>query len=683
MIKIIQRIRVFAIIWMLLEAVLLAAVSYAYVTDLYDLQTLMTLPILITAIGVIIFLNTVLMFFYLSILNKERQRNDLKTAEIIGNDVQEAYMYGEIGMVITDDNFTVLWTNDLLVDRQVNIVDSNIFSWRPSLETLVKDTSIDHVRIEFEGKFYDVKFLPFARLFILKDVTTNETLFRINKAQSPVVGLLVLDNYQEASPTFDEGNEVILSIRKSINDFAEKYGLLLKKFRNDAYIVITNYARYVNIYDERFTLIQDVRELTKDQRIPITISMGFGFGFPDDVLRNYDMAGKATDIAISRGGDQVVVDEYGKDLYFLGGQTLQKERKGGNVKFKADASSVINLIQHSNPIYIVSHLDMDLDGLGACLGIKSIADKFKKEAYIVYDPKHTEKKTRMSLQTLFSREELLKIVVSPKEAGRKLGANGLVVVVDVHRPSMTPVPQLLEEASKIIVIDHHRRAEEFISNPIVNIIETSATSATELVTEIINIFNYSTPKKEDWITIPSSFATIMLAGIFLDSNYFRIKTVGPKTFEASRILKEFGADNGAADQMLQDDFAETSLITKIISTANTPYTGLMIAKADEKDLIEKATLAKVANAMVQIKEIQASFVIGRIAENTVYISARSDDKINVQYLMEKLSGGGHFTAAATAIKDVTVAQAELKLLEVLEQFNQEGRASATKTGVVS
>jgi c-di-AMP phosphodiesterase-like protein len=248
---------------------------------------------------------------------------------------------------------------------------------------------------------------------------------------------------------------------------------------------------------------------------------------------------------------------------------------------------------------------------------------------------------------------------------------------------MTPVPQLLEEASKIIVIDHHRRAEEFISNPIVNIIETSATSATELVTEIVNIYNYSVPKKEDWVTIPSSYATIMLAGVFLDSNYFRIKTVGPKTFEASRILKEFGADNGAADQMLQDDFAETSLITKIISTATTPYTGLMLAKSDDKDLIEKATLAKVANAMIQIKEIQASFVIGRIAENMVYISARSDDKINVQYLMEKLSGGGHFTAAATSIKDTTVAQAEARLLEVLEEYQREGRANVTKTGVVS
>jgi c-di-AMP phosphodiesterase-like protein len=175
----------------------------------------------------------------------------------------------------------------------------------------------------------------------------------------------------------------------------------------------------------------------------------------------------------------------------------------------------------------------------------------------------------------------------------------------------------------------------------------------------------------------------MLAGVFLDSNYFRIKTVGPKTFEASRILKEFGADNGAADQMLQDDFAETSLITKIISTATTPYTGLMLAKSDDKDLIEKATLAKVANAMIQIKEIQASFVIGRIAENMVYISARSDDKINVQYLMEKLSGGGHFTAAATSIKDTTVAQAEARLLEVLEEYQREGRANVTKTGVVS
>lgn len=680
MIKTLANIRLWAVILLLLETVSLATLTYLYVIDFEGFQAFFSLTLLVLSIAGIMLLNIIFILTSVSRIINIRQRNDLKTAEIIGNDVQEAYQFGLIGMAVTDENHQVLWTNDLLNERLINILDTDILAWRPELEPLTKNNEIESVKIEVNSQIYEVKYLPQARLFIFKDVTQNESLYQINKNQSPVVGLLVLDNYQEASPTFDEGNEVILSIRKAINDYAAKFGILIKKFRNDAYICITNYEIFRKVYKDKFSILTEIRDMTKDQRIPITISLGVGLGFPDDILKLHDMAAKACDIAISRGGDQVVVDQYGQDLYFYGGQTVQKERKGGNVKFKADASSVMNLIQHSSPIYIVSHLDMDLDGLGAALGIKSIADKFNKESYIIYDPKQTEKKTRMALQTLFSRDELMKIVISPKDAERRANANTLVVVVDVHRPSMTPIPRLLEEATKVVVIDHHRRAEEFIANPMVNIIETSATSATELIVEMVNIYNYSMTKKDDWITIPSSYATIMLAGVFLDSNYFRIKTAGPKTFEASRILKEFGADNGAADQMLQDDYAETALVTKILAGATTPYTGMMLAKSDDKDIIDKATLAKVANAMVSIKEIQASFVIGRIADNQVYISARSDDKINAQYLMEKLSGGGHFTAAATTLKDISVADAEKKLLEVLEQFEREGRNATPKMG---
>lgn len=302
MIKTLANIRLWAVILLLLETVSLATLTYLYVIDFEGFQAFFSLTLLVLSIAGIMLLNIIFILTSVSRIINIRQRNDLKTAEIIGNDVQEAYQFGLIGMAVTDENHQVLWTNDLLNERLINILDTDILAWRPELEPLTKNNEIESVKIEVNSQIYEVKYLPQARLFIFKDVTQNESLYQINKNQSPVVGLLVLDNYQEASPTFDEGNEVILSIRKAINDYAAKFGILIKKFRNDAYICITNYEIFRKVYKDKFSILTEIRDMTKDQRIPITISLGVGLGFPDDILKLHDMAAKACDIAISRGG---------------------------------------------------------------------------------------------------------------------------------------------------------------------------------------------------------------------------------------------------------------------------------------------------------------------------------------------------------------------------------------------
>lgn len=240
---------------------------------------------------------------------------------------------------------------------------------------------------------------------------------------------------------------------------------------------------------------------------------------------------------------------------------------------------------------------------------------------------------------------------------------------------MTMCPKALDRASKSIVIDHHRRAGEFIERPALAYVEPSASSASELLAMMIR---YATANPR--IELSPTYATLMLSGIFLDSGYFKSKSTGMRTFEAAEILKEYGADNSVADDYLKDEFEEYSLITKIIATMKTPHYGIVYCVSDENDIIERSTLAKVANQLMQLKGVNACFVVGRIDDRTIHISARSDGSVNVQLLCEKMGGGGHFTMAAAAFQNETTARVLGTLELTLNEYLDAARRSVNQKG---
>ncbi len=391
----------------------------------------------------------------------------------------------------------------------------------------------------------------------------------------------------------------------------------------------------------------------------MTLSIGFAHDFPDAIKLN-EMVSNAIDIALSRGGDQAVVSKYGADLRFYGGRTAAAEATN-KVKVRSVADSVLSLIRSSSSVMVMGHDEMDMDALGACLGIKALCEYVGKSCKVIYSPRRAEKKTRIAFQEAFSKDVYDALTIDPNEAISVLRETTLVFVVDVSRPSMTMAPRVLDKASKVVVIDHHRRAEDFISKPVLSYIDTSASSASEMIAEMIH---YATANPA--IQIKQSYSTIMLSGIFLDTNFFKARATGARAFEAAEILKSFGADNTLADYYLKDEFEEYTLITKIISTMTTPYYGIVYCKTDGKEMVERSTLAKVANQLMQLKGISACFVIGQTEEKAVRISARSDGSINVQLLCEKMGGGGHFTSAAASFNGQTVEDAEKHLLETLD-----------------
>ena len=655
----------------LIEIALVASFGIIYYNNFFDIKSIVTIPMVFIGTAAIAGIDLIILWIAVVSFSRARHKSDLRAADLIGTDVQEAYNFGMIGLVIVDENSNVLWVNELFRERQIDILDQNILEWQPTLKELIGAPSTATAKVELNTRNYDVKFLADAGLFIFKDVTEYETIYTYSRKQAVVVGTIMIDNYSDLSGNADDSNDVISKVRNAIFEYARDYQVLLRRYRSDSYFLICNYESLSKMIDDKFSLLETIHVIGEKEDTPPTLSIGIAHDFPDVVKLN-EMANSAIEIAMSRGGDQVVVSRYGQDLQFFGGKSEAQENRN-KVKVRVMADSVISLIKNSSNILIMGHTMADMDAIGACLGMKAICEHCGKPSLIIYDPKITERKTRGAITSTFSREDLSKIMISPNDALDKIRTNTLVIVVDVHRPSMTMAPKVLEKATKVMVIDHHRRSEEFIESPVFSHIDPSASSSCELVAEFVR---YSSVNPR--IIIPSSYATIMLSGIFMDSNYFKSKTCGIRTFEASMILKEFGADNATADDFLKDEFEEYTLITKIISTLKTPYYGIVYCVADEDDIIEAATLAKVGNQCMQMRGVNACFVIGKTAVNEVRISCRSDGTVNVQLLAEKLSGGGHFTQSAASFKNTSIDRVELRLLEVLNEYLNDARTEQEK-----
>ena len=660
-----RRIALVSFVFLLIEISALVVSGILFVTGVGNIRDLFSAELIYSVLGMLIILNAVLivfLIFYFSIL---RKKTDLKAAELIGQDIVEAYNFGMIGLAVVNEENVVLWVNDLFKDRQIDILDMNILEWRPELKELSEGAQTATVKILLNTRTYSVKYLKDANLYIFKDTTDLETITNFSRNQSTVVGQIVIDNYSEITSAGDDTTDIMSTVRTLIMDYCKEHGVLLRKIRNDAYFALCNYESLSQMEKDKFSLLDEIRKAGKNEINPPTISVGVAYDFPDIIKLN-EMAGNAIEIAMGRGGDQVVVSQYGQELVFFGGKTAAQENRN-KVKVRVLGDSVISLIKNANNVIVMGHTMMDMDALGACLGIKAICEHCGKEALIVYDSKKTERKAKAAINTSFEKGEA-PFLVNEAKALSELKSNTLVVLCDCQKPSMTMSPKIIEKAAKIMVLDHHRRGEEFVESPIFANIDPSASSTSEIIAEFVY---YSTENPR--ITIPEKYATIMLSGIFLDSNYFKNTASGSKTFEASMILKEFGADNTEADNFLKDEFEEITLVNKIIGTLKTPYYGVVYCVADEEDIIESAALAKVANQCMEMKGVNAAFVVGRTGANEVKISARSDGSVNVQLIAEKLNGGGHFGQAAALFNDITVSQAETKLLNVLSDYIGEAR----------
>ena len=668
----IKLIQLLSFVIILVQFILIALFLVTYFANLFDLKKYILPDYVIIGATALVFLDCIFVWIFSILITTLRRNTDLHAAEVIGSDVQEAYNFAQIGLAVTDDQDIVLWTNDLFKNRHMDIIDSNILEWLPDLRALKDANNINGeqvCKVVVNSRNYAVKYLIQAGLWIFKDDTDYEEIYSYSKEQAPVVGVLMIDNYDDVVRGDDDFNDIATRVKNVIFNYCKEYGVLIRRIKDDHYSMLCNFQSYSKMQADHFSVIDKAREECRGLDIPLTLSIGIARDFPD-VIKLNDLANEAIDIAMSRGGDQVVVSVYGSDMEFYGGKTEAQEKRN-RVKVRVLADSLISLIKNASDVLVMGHQMMDMDAFGACLGIKSICDRLGKNCRVVVDIKNTETKTRGALTSSFSKEELDQLIVTSKEAEDILKTNTLTVVVDVHTSNMVMAPSLLDKSSKIVVIDHHRRAEDYIESPVFNHIDPAASSASEIVSEFIK-FSSLNPR----IIVPPIYATIMLSGIYLDTSYFRSKSTGLRTFEACTILKEFGADNAMADDFLKDDYEEYTLITDIISNLEHPAYGVVCAFVPESLTVDNATIAKAANRCLTFKGVNASFVIGKVGAHDVRMSGRSYGTINVQLLLEKIGGGGHFSSAAGTFEKSTIKSVKDALYNVLDQYLNEATADA-------
>ena len=670
----VRGLKIFTYIFILIQMAGIVVFSIFYFQGLYNIRDLLKPEYIIAgALGLMV-IDIILMWIFVSSVLKVKYHTDLRAAEVIGEDVQEAYNFAMIGLAVTDEHDVVVWTNDLFKERHLDIIDTNILEWQPSLMELKEKNNEEAVmKLKINNRNFEVKFLSEAGLWIFKDNTDYESIYTYSKQQAPVLGILSIDNYEEVVKGDEDYNDTITKVKNVIFEYAKEFDILLRRFKDNTYSMLCNFESYSRMKEDNFSIIDKVREVSAGESIPATLSIGLARDFPD-VVRLNELAAASLSIAMSRGGDQVVVSVYGGEMEFYGGKTEAQEKRN-RVRIRVLADSLINLIKNASNVLVMGHTNMDMDALGSCLGIKAICERVEIPAKLVVDLKNTENKTRAALLSTFNKDELEELVVSSKEAMSLVTPSTLIVVVDVHTPSMVMAPNLLDKSDRIVVIDHHRRTEEYIESPVFDYIDPSASSASELVTEFIKFASIS-PR----IEIPAVYATIMLSGIFLDSEFYKNNNTGIRTFESSTILKEYGANNSMADDLLKDDYEEYVEVNSIVKNMKTAEYGVVYCMADTNNIYDSATIAKAANTCLSMKGVHACFAIGKISNKEMKVSARSDGLINVSLLCEKMGGGGHFTSAATVFNTNDIKEVEATILRVVSTYLKDAKVDANKLG---
>ena len=491
------------------------------------------------------------------------------------------------------------------------------------------------------------------------ETTAYQNLEAALQEQQTVVALLLLDNYEEVIDALEESLLPALTadIDKTLNALAAQTKGIMKKFEKDRYLFLFSQKQLELLKEKKFEILNQIREISVGEHIPVTISMGIGIG-KDSLETAMKNAKAAVDLALGRGGDQVLIKD-GEKYLFYGGKSGEVSHNA-RIRARVKADALWEMMREVNEIFVMGHKKADLDSTGACVGIHVIAKTMGKNCYIVLD--EVSAGIKRLHERLMEKEEYVSTFITQQQAVAKVSEKSLVVVVDTHRKTMTICPQLLQTAKKIVVFDHHRKSTDFIDNAVLIYHEPYASSTCELITEMIQYFG-------EKIKLKPVEADALLAGITVDTKNFCVKT-GAITFEAAAFLRRHGADSVRVRLLFQNDMASYQAKASAVKDAKIIYENMAFSVCPTSAENSILTAAMAADDLLNIVGIKASFVCC-LLEDTVYISARSLGEINVQMIMEKLGGGGHMTVSGAQLTHCSVKEAEQKLKQAIESYLKE------------
>lgn len=635
--------------------------------------------------GFVVLYFLIMLFSYLH--NKPRLINELINFATQYGTVQKQLLNEfEIPYALIDYNAKFLWVNEQFTEitgkgKNYHKSVTTIF---PTLtkELLQKSEAVKTMNLTLNDRYYRVvmkriyfdsvtqdsemislndsnEYLTAIYLF---DETEVNRYIRENEEQQLVAGLVYIDNYEEALDSIEDVKRSLLIalIDRKVNKYFTEIDALVRKIERDKYFVVFKNKYLEQLREDRFSIIEDVKSVKVGNEMAVTLSIGIGVG-GSSYNQNYEHARMSIDLALGRGGDQVVVRD-GEDVSYYGGKAKQVERNN-RVKARVKAHALREVIESREHVIIMGHSISDVDSLGAAIGVYCAARVLGKKAQIVLN------EVTSSLRPLvegFSEEKgyPADLFIKNDEAILLTNHNTLVMVVDVNRPSYTECPELLKRTDTVCVFDHHRQSSEVIENPVLSYVEPYASSACEMIAEVLQYFSEN-------IKLEPHEADCIYAGILIDTNNFMTKT-GVRTFEAAAYLRRAGAEVTRVRKMLRNDMADYKARAEAVRHAEV-YRGAFAISVCPADKVESPTIvgAQAANELLNIVGIKASFVLTDY-QGKIYVSSRSIDEINVQLIMERLGGGGHLNVAGAQLTDCSIAQAKRIIQNTIDEMLREG-----------
>ncbi len=580
-------------------------------------------------------------------------------------------------LVILETNGNVVWKSSKFVTEFADIdmdnyIDDLIIDIKDEIEksdnkkrkSVTKQIQIGKKIYTVQGEFakskkYERKKSPeYMMILYFIDETEKFKLKQENEDKKICVGIIMIDNYEEVTQRVDaeQKTQLMAKVESTIYDWVNETNGILVKADRDTYVYVFEQKNLEKIKEEKFAILDSIKNLVRKDKIQLTLSIAIS-NEGETEKDIYKSASAAMDVILGRGGDQAVIRQNGKYLFF--GGKVEEVEKRTKVKARIVAHALEELIKENDKIIIMGHTNPDIDAIGSALGIYRIAKTLGKEAKIVANVETP------SIKDLYEsiKDQYQEVFINSETALAQVDSETLLVVVDTHKKTYVESPELLTKTNKIVVIDHHRRSADFIDNSILTFQEVYASSAAELVTEIIQY-------TQNEVELSEVEAEALYAGIMMDTKNFTFKT-GVRTFEAAAYLRRCGVDIIKVKKWFQSDLESYNTISEIVRKAEIVRESIGISIYDVQEKETSLICAKAADELLTIGNITASFVLGLMEDGKVCISGRSIGDVNVQMILEKLGGGGHITLAGAQLENVTIDEAKQELISKINEYFEE------------
>jgi ribosomal protein L9 len=563
-----------------------------------------------------------------------------------------------IGIVIYDNYNQIAWANNYSKERFGDVLDKSVSTISEKLLDAVKN-SVPDLTFEYNDKFYDALHNYENQVFYFFDSTERENVKKRYNERITAIGIIEIDNLEESLKKFDmqEKANIRGQILGEISDYMTNHKCYFQTLLGDRMTVTMDKYALMQMIDDKFSMLDRIREITDKNRLKASVSMGLACydNMYDDLGQ---IAQNAIDLATKRGGDQVVVNLEGEQIKFFGAKNNSLE-KNTLVEARMQTISLKEQVENASNVLLMCHKFADTDAIGSMLAAFHMIKTSNVDAKMVFDPTLADSTVKKIYEMLKAEPMVSGFFVNYNDALEFINPQTLLLITDTQSPSLAMFPELLKKIKNVSIIDHHRPGEIGYENPLTYYLDSSASSATELVSEMFMFYNSG-------ITMLPIEASIMLAGIIVDTNNFTQRS-GARTFEAAATLKEYGADMIFVRKLLQEPLESEKFLNNAIANAELFGNRFSIVCLNETDKIpDRTTLAKISDQQLHIQGVEASFTIGRIDDITVGISARAlGDSVNVQTIMEQMGGGGHFNSAATQRKNVSIQSLKDELTNII------------------